>query len=546
MPDTEQPVEVPVGQGLYTAELSSSIPEGYCARLKNFIAAGDSIENRFGFVQTSVDWNQISATAFEDHIRLYKMFDGDSTKPILAWPQVGTGQINFLRSVDKFNAAAVSGDGYMLATSGDNKVYSLCTYRDRGYFTSDIGIKRITAWNWTADTITAASITTSINDAKGLISFKDRLWCFKGNTIFYTDVAPFGGYPEVWSITVNALTIDAQSGTSIIRQMVPVSNRLMIFTDTGVFVLIVAGAPASWNLRSLDARASVNSEQCAFEAAGLVYYVDARGVWSTDGLVTAKISSTIEDAFFQTSYTVKARLSYLDDGMVLTLAAYFKNSTSLQVDSVKSRVFYTKLDNIAWSEWNIDPSDAITNLFLDYRMVEVFSSSDRVYTQLTDTPIHYMLVATSKSTTATPAPIQIQLVVYDSSQDSLRVPLTAGTSELRTDEIILSLKTRYVDAEVKHVNKHIKYAYIEMFSSSTDHQFTSYWSLDNGAITLGFDIDEPVTGEGTSLIKIPADFIFRKTALNIDAQMQNDDHRIKIKDTVLMLHPITNEPNEVR
>lgn len=542
----EQALPVTIGQGLYTAELSSSIPEGYCSRLKNYIAVGDSVENRFGFVQTSVDWNQISATAFPDHIRLYKMFDGDSTKPVLAWPQNGSGQINFLRSVDKFNAAAVVGDGYMLATTGEATVYSLCSYRDRGYFTSNVGIRRITSWNWSTDAITFASVTTAITDAKGLVSFKDRLWCFKGNTIYFTDVAPFGGYPETWNAATNALVIDGQSGTSVIRQIVPVSNRLVILTDTGIFTLIVMGAPAGWILRSLDARASVNSEQCAFEAAGLIYYVDHRGVWSTDGLITAKISGTIEDAFFQTSYTVKARLNYLDDGMVLTLAAYFKSGTNLQVDSVKSQVYYSKLDNIAWSQWNIDQSDAIVNLFVDYRLVEVFSASDKVYTQLTDTPIHYMLVATSRSTTTTPAPIQIQMVVYDSSADSLRVPTGGAGSELRTDEIVLSLKTRYVDAEIKHKLKAVKFAYLEAFSSAANHQLTSYWSYDDGTISPGFDIDEPKSGEGTNLIKIPADFMFRKTALNIDAQMQNNDHRIKVKDVTMILHIESNEPNEVR
>lgn len=542
----ETALPVPVGQGLYTAELSSSIPEGYCSKLRNFIAVGDSVENRFGFRQTTVDWNQISTTTFEDHIRLYKMFDGDSTKPVLAWPQPGSGEINFLRSVDKFNAAAVTGDGYMLAPTGETKVYSLTSYRDRGYFTSNLGIRRITSWNWTTDAITFASVTTAIVDAKGLTSFKDRLWCFKSNTLYFSDIAAVGGYPETWNAATQAIIFDGPSGTSVIRQIVPISNRLLVFTDTGLFVLIVAGEPSSWNKKILDARSSVNSEQCAFESSGLIYYVDNRGVWTTDGLVTAKVSGTIEDAFFQTSYTVKARLNYLDDGMVLSLANYWKSGTNIQMDVVKTKIYYTKLDNIAWAEWNIDSTEATVSDFADYRLCEVFSCSDKVYSQLTDTPIGYMLVATSKSTATVSAPIQIQMVVYDSSQDSLRVPLTGSTSELRTDEIILTLKTRYIDAEIKHKDKLIKMAYLEAFSSSVNHQLTSYWSLDNGSITLGFDIDEPVSGEGTSLIKIPADFMFRKTALNIDAKMQNNDHRVKIKDIIMMLHLKSNEPDEVR
>lgn len=546
MPTDETALPITIGQGLYTAELSSSIPEGYCARCRNFLAVGDSVENRFGMRQTTVDWNQISATTFEDHIRLYKMFDGDATKPVLAWPQSGTGQINFLRSIGKFTGVAPTGDGYMLATTADAKVYSVTSYRDRGYFSTNVGIKNITAWNWTADTITAASVTTAITDAKGLISFKDRLWCFKGNLLYYTDIAALGGYPETWAPATQAIPIDGQSGTSTIRQILTVSNRMVILTDTGIFTLVVMGAPGSWILRSLDARSSVNSEQAAFESAGLIYYADNRGVWSTDGLITAKISGTIEDAFFQTTFALRTKLNYLDDGMILSITGYDKTAALIQCNSTASRVFYSKLDNIAWSEWNIDSTDATVSDFLTYRLTEIFGTSDAVYTQLSDTPMHYMLVVTSKSITATPAPIQLQMVVYDSSQDSLRVPLTAGTSELRTDEIILSLKTRYIDGDMKYKDKLCKMAYLETFSSAADHKLTSYWSLDNGSVTLGFDIDEPVVGEGTSLVKIPADFMFRKTALNVDAKMQNEDHRVKIKDATLMLHLKANEPNEVR
>lgn len=542
----EVPFPVTVGLGLYTAELSSSIPEGYCSVLQNFLAVGDSVENRFGFVQTSVDWHKISTTTFPDYIRLYKMFENDSTKPVLGWPEPSSGNINFLRATDHFNAAAVTGDGYMLAGTALSQVYSLATYRDRGYFTSNAGISRITVWNWSTDAITHASVTTAITDAKGLVSFKDRLWCFKGNLLYYTDIAAFGGYPETWAPATQQIPIDGQSGTGTIEQIVPFGNRMLIFTNMGVFTLTVAGAPTSWILKSLDARSSASSGQCAVEAGGLVYYADNRGVWSTDSLETAKISGTIEDAFFQSTWGLKTKLNYLDDGLLLSITAYWKSGTNIQLDCEKSKVFYTKLDNIAWAQWTIGSTVATPSDFLDYCIVEIFSSSDELYTQLVDGPLHYMLVAVTKSTGSVAASVQIQLVAYDSSRDSLRVPLTSSTSELRTDEIILSLRTRYVDADIKHRNKSIKYAYLETFSSSALHELTSYWTLDDGTLTLGFDISEAVVGEGTSLVKIPADFRFRKTALNIDAKMQNDDHRVKIKDITMMLHLGANEPEEVR
>src|SRR5688500_1749109 len=48
---------VQIGQGIYTSELPSNIPDGFSEKAFNLVATGDSLENRIGIRQSSVDWH---------------------------------------------------------------------------------------------------------------------------------------------------------------------------------------------------------------------------------------------------------------------------------------------------------------------------------------------------------------------------------------------------------------------------------------------------------------------------------------------------------
>ena len=52
----EEYFRVALGQGMYTSELPSNIPDGFSAMAYNFVATGDSLENRSGIRRGSVDW----------------------------------------------------------------------------------------------------------------------------------------------------------------------------------------------------------------------------------------------------------------------------------------------------------------------------------------------------------------------------------------------------------------------------------------------------------------------------------------------------------
>ena len=52
----EEYYRVAIGQGMYTAELPSNIPDGYASVCYNMVATGDSVENRIGIRRPTIDW----------------------------------------------------------------------------------------------------------------------------------------------------------------------------------------------------------------------------------------------------------------------------------------------------------------------------------------------------------------------------------------------------------------------------------------------------------------------------------------------------------
>src|SRR6187431_2089164 len=92
---TEETYEVKLGSGMYTSELASNIPDGFSPVCYNFIATGDSIENRSGIRKPSVNWKVQGTTTdarFSEFIMVpLAPFGNDSAQPALAWWARGSG-----------------------------------------------------------------------------------------------------------------------------------------------------------------------------------------------------------------------------------------------------------------------------------------------------------------------------------------------------------------------------------------------------------------------------------------------------------------------
>ena len=527
----EETYQIGIGNGIYTSELASNIPDGFCAKAYNMIASGDSLENRQGFTQTSVDYSRDSSTFFEGGLRFNQLGNNDFNFPNLAFCE---GQlIHFVRGG---RPGEGSGDGFMTVDVGSTagNVANVCQYGSTFYFSSVDGVHKILTFNWSTDAITFAQVVSSDNQLLwGLFAFKDRLWGWNGDKLFYTDVAPVGGLPETWAPATKFVPFRGPGGLATIVNVVPVSNKLVVFTTAGLYTLTVQGEPSSWINRLLDAKSKSTqggNVACGFEANGIVYYANSRGVFATNTIDTIKLSSTIEDNFYNAG-ELYITLNFLDDGMLLSMT---KKTGLGQVDSSTCKLFYSKLDPIAWTSWGSKTVVGFPEAFLGHNITNIVSCSDRITSYLSNDPSIFVMLVMSESVEGANANYLYNFCVYDGGENKLKIK--EGTIQTITDKVKLELKTRFADGGAPFRKKRNKEAYVEAYTSDTRMKFKTQWSIDaspNPDVRLT-EIDTFAVGEGSNLCRIPSDFMYRRCALSMTVELQTNDSQFKLKNVIVV------------
>ena len=389
----EEYFQIALGQGMYTSELPSNIPDGFSPMAYNMVATGDSLENRIGIRRSSVDWkvfdNPPAATASANAEKmniLYTLFPTrfDSNLPAFAWASYGTivpsraaasASLNFVRCAGNTG----TGDGFMSCPITSNGIVTGVTqYNDVVYFIiNTVGVQKITAFTWATDQITYTQVASSAGATMhGLFTFKDRLWAYEGKNLYYTDIPAPGALPETWAFATNVVPFVGPNGAGRIKRVIPMGNKLLVFTMAGLFTLLVEGPPASWILKILDSKSVSTTNQCAFESKGIVYYINTSGVWATNGIYNSKISGVIEDQFFLAKgYRTHTIVPY-EDGLLISISKMHSASTSCY-DAPTCRIFYTKLDPVAWTEWNIQTKSTTPNALGENRICNIYATTDR-------------------------------------------------------------------------------------------------------------------------------------------------------------------------
>lgn len=538
--------KIAIGNGIYTSELSSNIPDGFSPICYNLVATGDSLENRIGIRPSSVSWFMQSTPM--PNLYLNKMnqlvYIGDAAHPILGWGSItgAQNQLNFMRADGTHDA----NDGFMQLNM-PQAVLGMCNYNNNTYFSlgASGGINKISVFNWATDAITYASIASGATfTLTGLFSFKDRLWGWADSRLFFTDVAATGGLPEAWSST-NYVPFRSFLGSANIQNVLPLQNKLLVFTSAGLFTLLVQGAPASWILRILDLESSTSHPRCGFESKGIVYYTNTSGVWATNGTSVTKLSGVIEDQFFLSKGKRYQLLQPYEDGMILSIIKPTTNGAA--IDSPNCRVYYSKLDPIAWTEWGIHPPVGETNNWGTNRLCGILSASKKLPTYLNADPTVYMLALISSSTEAVPASSTTQLLVFDGGEN--KGWNTAGT--LTTDPLRIALKTKAMDGGNPYSDKMAKEGILELFTSDAQHMFSASWDIDattgvGNSIPSRNNFNDYISGASSNLIRLPAGFKFRRCAFNFASSLQTANSQIKIKDLALRMNTERSEFEQVR
>lgn len=531
---------IAIGQGLYTSDLSTNIPDGFSTSCYNLIATGDSVENRPGIKRPSVDWNtwvDVNAapvvTTCVDNFWEMSPWAGDSSKPAFMWSGGGyTTQAGGLLAGPTLNAIRAEGihdanDGFM-SVSLPGYCYGACQYNGTVYFLLTSGVQKVSSFNWATDSITYSAVATgNISNMTNLFTFKDRLWAFTGNRLYYTNPPTVGGLPETWAAATNFVPFIGPTGNGIILKVVPLGTKLIVFTSAGLFTLLVEGEPASWINRILDSKSICTSFRCAFESKGIVYFVNTEGVWATNGLKVSNLSATISDQFFLSTGGRMHSICHYEDGMIVSVTKLAANGQN--VDNAVSNVFYSKLDPICWTNWDVgDPDKADTA----FSLVGFCSTTSKIPTYLNPDPIVYAMIYTSDSTLASPKRSAAQLVVFDGGHDEYR-----NATVVLSEFVYLYLQTKHFDGGNQYHFKEAKEGMLELFTSDAQHQLISSWDLDDTTSVatekVSVSIQDYVVGLGSNLIRLRAGFHYRRASLNLRMQLQTDNSQIKIKDIAI-------------
>lgn len=546
--DNEQAFPIEIGFGQYTADLPSAIPNGYCQEAINTVCSGESQENRVGFNYLStVDYFVQQPVTFENDAFVF-CYNDNPDYPILAWPDGNF--LCFIRGSARLFATTPTGDGFMRYNPENSIIYSIGNYGTITYFCSGLGIRKITSFNWVTDVPAVTSVTTALTGLYGMITFKDRMWAFKGNMLYFTNAATTTTLPETWSAVTQAIPVEGPGGSGEIVKIIPLGTRLIIFTSNGLYALTVQGEPPSWIFKTLDSRSQSNHRQCAFERNNLIYYVNTLGVYVTDGYEVTKLSSSIDDRFFTaTKGSVRYSLNFLSDGMLLSMCKVFKHTDNqLYYDNTYHQMFYTRLDTIAWSEWNLkNYQDDVVGVFDGANIATVVSTSDSIYTFISPDPLSFMLLVASESTPAVPRASWFQLCTYDGYLNKLRLGVAA--QGMRQEPVHIKIRSSYADFGQSWNLKTVKYGFAEVFTSDPEYSFETWWVIDGFADDDHLyltKIDGLTPGEGTNLVKITAGFHTRRAGLSIRTVLQSVNSQVKFKNFVAVLHLDRREFKEIR
>lgn len=514
----EESIPIPVGRGIDSYNHTANLEDGFCSSVKNFIAKGDRLVTRRGFIPPlNIDTRSTYPTNGHDvwYTRLPDVTQ--ETWPVAIW---GVGADTWMiRQFDRDAPGSTSGDLSIVKFGSIQHFRGAVAYLDKIYVLDDSGLNVDTAWNWSAGSVTETLITADLAGKRGLFVFKDRLWCWDDNKIYYTDAPTSpGAYPETWDVNGKFIHIGAGTGLGKIHSIIPIGTKLFIFTNTGFYNVSVLGSPANWVTRLVDATVAVNHQSCAYENKGFIYFVDTRGVWVTNQDEVKLISEPIQDNFDtgileETYYEWK--LVPFDDGILVcktktVLDGIFPAGT--QKTTTEAKLFYSKLDNISWTEFvffqaDTQPADIIAG-FSNMEMAHIWGKAN------------YIVLAHGVAVDPTFGTITAECLVYSGYQDILR-KIGAATE---TDPVACSYLSKTIRGKMLDEKRSLLgYINFSTPSNAIGQAVNLYynWMTESDTARNDANIAPAVVDWNEGIIRISGPEFFRNVRFELEIVLSN-------------------------
>lgn len=502
---SEETIPIPVGLGIDSYHHPANLADGFCTSITNLVADGTSLKSRKGFqppdsVDTRRAFNDLGLNAW------YGKLPNSSNE---TWPVGWYGHDgSYATLIRQFNRDDPSNTDTnpQIANFNLGNVRGMCTYLDRLYVNKVGTIRYLTSFNWSAGTVTENAVTGPGVNTRGLFVFKDRMWCWDDTKIYYTDVpASAGGYPETWG--TNFIVIGAHEGLGKIWNIVPVGTNLYVFTGSGLYSIAVIGSPANWVVRSIDKTVAVNHQNSVLEYQGMIYFVDSEGVKVTNGSEVKVISGAIEDVFREEiagNYFFWKMVPF-EEGMLMMRQSIDVDGTYPSAinrkDPANTRLFYSKFEDINWTEFTFNTTTQPTDLMGGWSRLE---TKDNWH------PSSYLALGHNNTSASNNTS---QLLRYTGYQDKLQ---RVGQAE-EVSAVAGGFTTKVYRGEM-FMNKRAKYAYINFSANgaTTDPYDLLYdWDTEELDGTSSGAVDHNLVNPLEALTKIKADFQWRQCRLNL-------------------------------
>lgn len=534
---SEEIIPIPVGLGVDLHSHPANVRDGFCTEAVNLIADGEYLYSRKGFQRvTEIDTRESYVTIGLDNAYIRLPYSSNENWPVGIYACDGTAY--FIRQFDRDDPSGTDTENNIIEIPALSNISGAVTYLSKLYVNRSGTIYSITNIDWTAGTVTQTSVGgPGVGSTRGLLVFKDRLWTWTDSIIYYSDApASAGGYPETWSTSTSFLKITSEKGQAKIFSIVPSGNLLYVFTNSGLFTINVSGAPLNWYPRLIDSTITVNHHACALEHKGLIYFIDPSGVYVTNGSEVHSISEAIDPIFEVRTpgYFYLHKLVPFEDGILICRSKHFVEGnfpTAANRFLSDAQVYYTRLDNIAWTQFSL----STTSQFMD-----IIGGWDRIETKDDWQGISYLLAAFGQSNVAIPNNGTIELLKYQGYQDIIR---REGEAQ-ETAAVVGGFKTKVVRGEMFKL-KRAKYAYINLSADTSlpsSWDVTYNWSTEAQNSIESGTVISAISALPESLVKIIADFYFRHVQASVGFTLNSSISEYSFLGLGIVLHTDRNEP----
>lgn len=231
------------------------------------------------------------------------------------------------------------------------------------YFGGPNGLWRLAGPAYTTWTkVTLPDATSGVNQ---VIYYKNRLWVvsngYAGATL--TEALRTRLYysaPANPTSITSTINIAFNEGLGSLKAIIPFSDRIMCFTDRSVWNLFISGDTASWSQRLFLRGMGTVNPHSLLEHKGVVYFLNSRGLWKTDGNVLEEVSAPVRK--WITSFGFYETLG------VQSSIALYKDFLIVRIHQGADLAAYTMfLYNVEWDAWSgVEVNDSLTHHDLNY------------------------------------------------------------------------------------------------------------------------------------------------------------------------------------